>query len=163
MTDESALLGSGEFLRAIRNWFHDIIDIPPAQKAKWPHNTPNWRVGTLIGYLEAHGYCIEPFHKATDRRYQRTRLARLANIRAIVPPHTEAQWQAILLWAGNACVCCGEAFSAGLPATKDHVIPLVHGGDDSIANIQPLCPRCNSIKGASIADHRKPGWWAAVQ
>ena len=38
---------------------------------------------------------------------------------------------------------------------RDHVIPLKAGGTNTIDNIQPLCSRCNSVKGATIKDYRK--------
>lgn len=40
--------------------------------------------------------------------------------------------------------------------TMDHVIPLVIGGPHHPDNIQPLCQRCNSRKGARVIDYR-PG------
>lgn len=49
---------------------------------------------------------------------------------------------------GNRCLRCGvhETYVGGL--TVDHVIPLSwEESSNSIKNIQPLCARCNSIKG----------------
>ena|SRR3990167_6299861 len=36
----------------------------------------------------------------------------------------------------------------------DHVVPIKLGGGNSPRNLQPLCPRCNKIKGARVADYR---------
>ena len=34
--------------------------------------------------------------------------------------------------------------------TVDHIVPLKHGGTDTIENVQLVCKHCNSVKGAKI-------------
>lgn len=34
--------------------------------------------------------------------------------------------------------------------TLDHVVPYLHGGPFKVANLQALCDRCNSRKGATV-------------
>ena len=139
---------------AIRHWSEDMTNIEP------------WREATFVGenlanYLYQAGYQIEPLPKTKQDRLERARSERQGRLLSARENgiHTDEQWQAMLAWAGNACVKCSVPFSALDPATKDHIIPLVNGGDDSIQNIQPLCLVCNSTKGANTADYRKPGWW----
>lgn len=44
------------------------------------------------------------------------------------------------------CVVCGSVEKI----TVDHVIPIARGGRHSIGNLQPLCLRCNTSKGARL-------------
>ena len=60
------------------------------------------------------------------------------------------QWDEMLKYFNNTCLCCGAVFSNGDRPTKDHIIPQENGGVDEIYNIQPLCRECNSSK---CADH----------
>lgn len=46
-------------------------------------------------------------------------------------------------WSG-VCPICGRT----APPTLDHIIPLAKGGLHSICNLQLMCGRCNSAKGA---------------
>lgn len=67
---------------------------------------------------------------------------RTARLRGATGSHTREEWMALVERCGNRCACCG------LPKklTRDHIVPLVAGGSDSIDNIQPLCRECNSSK-----------------
>lgn len=52
--------------------------------------------------------------------------------------------QAVFSKDGHKCVRCG----ATKPLSVDHIVPVVMGGSDDLSNLQTLCRRCNSIKGA---------------
>lgn len=73
--------------------------------------------------------------------------------------HTNAQWSALLVVCGHACVKCG----ASGHLDRDHIVPVYQGGSDHISNIQPLCARCNAAKGPENIDYRPSGWWESVQ
>ena len=45
----------------------------------------------------------------------------------------------------NGAVCFGRKYP-----TVDHIVPLKHGGMDTLDNVQLTCKRCNSAKGARI-------------
>lgn len=64
--------------------------------------------------------------------------------------HTTAEWVALCERYGNRCLRCGRKRKL----TKDHVIPVLHGGTDDIDNIQPLCGPCNSVKHTQAVDYR---------
>lgn len=57
--------------------------------------------------------------------------------------HTEDEWLALCAPYKGRCPCCRRK----RVLTKDHIVPVAHGGTDSINNIQPLCRSCNSKKG----------------
>jgi 5-methylcytosine-specific restriction endonuclease McrA len=59
-----------------------------------------------------------------------------------IKTHTYAEWMALLERYKNRCAMCRSTKRL----TRDHIIPISLGGDDSIENIQPLCLRCNSSK-----------------
>lgn len=47
---------------------------------------------------------------------------------------------------GHACLHCGAAEKLSL----DHIYPWSLGGPDTFENLQTLCTRCNSSKGARV-------------
>lgn len=47
--------------------------------------------------------------------------------------------------ANNGRRCYGRKYP-----TVDHVVPLKHGGTDTLDNVQLLCKHCNSMKGARV-------------
>jgi len=67
--------------------------------------------------------------------------------------HTEEEWEQLKKHIGK-CLMCG----AKDDLVKDHIIPIYQGGSDSIDNLQPLCHKCNSSKGADNQDLRPHNW-----
>ena len=90
---------------------------------------------------------------AANVRRERMRTARRKG------KHTQDQWHALVAHCGNRCVICG---ATGRSLERDHILPICHGGSDSIRNIQPVCSSCNSRKGLDGKDHRPSGWEGAV-
>lgn len=68
--------------------------------------------------------------------------------------HTHMDWLTLQL-ALDGCLVC-EAQDG---ITKDHIIPISRGGADDLENIQPLCHRCNSRKGAAFWGDLRPDYW----
>ena len=66
---------------------------------------------------------------------------------------TEQEWVSLKKSFGCHCLSCGRQ-EPEIRLTRDHVVPLVEGGSDTIDNIQPLCGPCNSHKGTKTADYR---------
>lgn len=52
--------------------------------------------------------------------------------------------QIIFLRDGKVCARCGATDDL----TIDHIIPIIKGGSDEVTNLQVLCRKCNSSKGA---------------
>ncbi len=82
----------------------------------------------------------------------RTRSARLAEARR-KGSHTKKEWEALVDILGNRCVVCGVS-SDEERLCKDHIVPIYQGGSDACKNVQPMCAKCNSRKGADITDYR---------
>lgn len=83
--------------------------------------------------------------------YHRQERVRKANANG---SHTNKEWEELKKAYDWRCARCGkkEPFLDLIYPwlTVDHIIPLIKGGSDYITNIQPLCIRCNDIKGTRI-------------
>jgi 5-methylcytosine-specific restriction endonuclease McrA len=86
-----------------------------------------------------------------QKRYNQTPLGRMR--KRIYDEHrrcskigkfTQKEWQAKLTEFGGKCAHCGSSDHL----TIDHIVPISLGGLNVIDNLQPLCGRCNSSKGA---------------
>ena len=79
---------------------------------------------------------------------QAKRSERLAEARKKAT-HTKDEWEEMRLFFGE-CVKCGNKEDL----VKDHITPIYQGGSDGLDNLQPLCRKCNSSKGADSTDYR---------
>ena len=60
------------------------------------------------------------------------------------------EWAGVLQKYGHKCLKCGHAENI----TIDHIVPISKGGTNAVTNLQPLCGKCNSSKGAKEMDYR---------
>lgn len=81
-----------------------------------------------------------------DAANKRRHAARRARGRMIIKTLTADEWAEILATHDNRCKYCGRAFSAEMPPTQDHVIPISKGGHHTKDNVVPACKPCNSRK-----------------
>ena len=58
--------------------------------------------------------------------------------------------QALLVYQEGYCAACGKDLDSGFHV--DHILPISRGGDNSIRNLQILCPGCNQSKHARLLD-----------
>lgn len=97
----------------------------------------------------------DAYNRRLKERNARKRRARLRQARAL-GSHPKERWPAIQELFCGLCVRCLAAGRWPAPGgtVKDHIRPLYRGGDDSVRNIQPLCPPCNNSKGPDPVDYR---------
>ena len=67
--------------------------------------------------------------------------------------YTVKEWQALKVLYDHRCLMCHRQ-EPNVLLTFDHIVPLSRGGHNDIANAQPLCFSCNSIKGTQVLDLR---------
>lgn len=63
--------------------------------------------------------------------------------------HSLQEWESVKTRFFSTCPGCRNG-GINTKLTEDHIVPLSRGGSNNIANIQPLCQKCNSRKGIQI-------------
>lgn len=101
---------------------------------------------------ERRQYSLEYYKRFPEKSVAATNRRRALKYASKVT-HTEQEWQDLKAHYNFTCLCCRKT-EPEIKLTRDHVIPLTEGGDDSIKNIQPLCARCNSKKNKRHIDYR---------
>ena len=94
--------------------------------------------------------------KGSKRRYnqtskgkatkQRAKIKRRTNLGNVVNTLTAEEWIDILKEYKFKCAYCGREFTLFDRETRDHVIPISKGGDNTKENVVPACQSCNSKK-----------------
>ncbi len=59
-----------------------------------------------------------------------------------------------LIAAARVCAICGKPPTANDPLVADHILPLAHGGANTITNLQPAHRSCNGRKSHDISESR---------
>lgn len=105
-------------------------------------------IGIVLWYDDPHlnGYATVSAIVIIIASWRRKPYNRALRLRRNGGTHTNLEWIELKALYDNRCASCGNPGRL----TKDHIIPISRGGTDSIKNIQPLCTRCNSIKGTRI-------------
>ena len=114
--------------------------------ARWrnkPHVRPKW-----IEKQRLNGIAWRKQHHDLVIARQHARRNRLRSGGKYRPEH----WQAMCAFFNYECLACHEQ----KPLTVDHVIPVAHGGRNTLDNLQPLCLSCNSSKQDKTIDYRDP-------
>jgi 5-methylcytosine-specific restriction endonuclease McrA len=92
----------------------------------------------------------EPTFMRPKRSREDHRVLRRDRERSAFGTHTKDVWLRVCDFFGTRCLRCGTTRNL----TKDHIVPLNVGGDNTILNLQPLCFQCNSSKHTSVSDYR---------
>lgn len=114
---------------------------------EWRDNHPGYRSAEMKAWRQKNKDKVQTYrqtetYRAARQRYFYRRLQ-------IEGSHTTQEWIDLKKIYGNVCVKCGEKEYAGNALTIDHKVPVSKGGTNNIDNLQPLCKRCNSSKGAT--------------
>lgn len=125
----------------------------------WHNNRADEEIAkTAVKKEKARASALLSVQARQQRSNSEIRRERLAEARG-KGTHTDDEWEAVKEACASRCVRCG----AQGKLVKDHIVPIYQGGSDSIENLQPLCPSCNSAKGPEAIDHRSPAAQALVK
>lgn len=109
----------------------------------------DWRT-THQEKVRAYGPAYRAAHPEVVRELRIRRQARIKG--AKINDLTAAQWQEIQAAYNYRCVYCPQTCwwcqHKKHALTRDHIIPLVRGGDHTFSNIVPACKKHNSQKQA---------------
>jgi len=81
-----------------------------------------------------------PLKKTFDLIEKKNGVSR--SVRKLWTPNERKLWTLRL----KKCPICQEKWTKDNPMTKEHIHPLVLGGDESTVNIIPLCKKCNTSR-----------------
>lgn len=147
-----------------QRWRKNNFERSKQLQREWAKNNPE----KLRAKQRKYYHLYREVRKLSTRKWQQANPEKVRLLSQITTAHynarkhgaegtfTAKEWLALCDYYGNKCLACGEQE----PLTIDHVIPTSKGGRNDIANIQPLCVRCNSSKLQKTIDYRPtvPEW-----
>jgi len=115
---------------------------------EWHRNNPEYNKQ----YRKNNPEYINEWYKTEKGKAlaQRSRSKRRSKLREITNTLTANEWIDILKQYKFRCAYCGKEFTLFDRETRDHVIPISKGGDNTKENVVPACQSCNSKKGINI-------------
>ena len=88
---------------------------------------------------------------------QKNNAKRQAREQEIINTLTAEEWIDILKEYKFRCAYCGKEFTLFDRETRDHVIPISKGGDNTKENVVPACRSCNSQKSNKMIYTKETG------
>lgn len=79
---------------------------------------------------------------------QRNGFKKRNRMKNVINTLTFQEWLDILKKYKYSCFYCGKEFDLFDLPTRDHIVPIIKGGDNTKENVVPACRSCNSKKGA---------------
>ena len=107
----------------------------------------------LTQWRKKNNYCS--LWKRTEKgraNNQRSNSKRRARLREIINTLTSEEWLDILTQHNFKCAYCGKELINSFDTTRDHIIPISKGGNNTKENIVPSCRSCNSKKYNKILE-----------
>lgn len=116
------------------------------------HRNPEKRSASLRAYNTSgkKSICDREYSRRHPGYYSMKAEKRRARLLKSKGAYSFAEWLALCNQWGNKCLHCGSTERL----TRDHVIPLVMGGTNTLDNLQLLCLSCNSRKHTKSTDYR---------
>jgi len=157
-----------EFIKAGKEWLakdkQQELEINRRKAARFQLNNPNYMESYKKKYRENHSDIIRSYHERYNKEYnktekgkaskQRNSFNRRKNTNNSINTFTAQQWLQILEEYDYRCAYCGIEFSDINLPTRDHVISISKGGDNTKENIVPACRICNSKKYNKVLERR---------
>ena len=79
-----------------------------------------------------------------EKKAQQARKHRATRLGVSVNDLMRVQWEAIQESYDHRCAYCGKKMKGKL--CQEHITPISKGGNNTLSNVVPACPYCNSIK-----------------
>lgn len=133
LTDKQIAQNMGVSRSTLNEWkkkYPDILDTLKRGKAVIDYEVENALLKRALGFTYK-----EVTRERIDSLSQKKRHKNGVEL-------TEQQWEIAKKYFKSRCCYCGKQTSL----TKDHIKPLVKGGELTMTNVLPACKTCNSSK-----------------